>query len=133
MEAFKDKLSRQIAGVEQQFKALCAIRDLVNAGMPEDQLAALFSEGVAHGSATGDRRGQAGRKPGPRPGNFEKVAEFFRGTGNEWATIKEIVDGTGMTKPGVRQILYVSQPGKFDRESGAGARRQTKFRLKGSG
>lgn len=61
---------------------------------------------------------------------IDRILVYFKATGNQPATIEEIADGAGITTGNTRRILYMANPGEFERFAKSRGDRKTRFRLK---
>lgn len=61
---------------------------------------------------------------------YERLVFYFQNAGNEWATVKELVDAIGRSKASIRQAIYKHHVDKFERISKRGFGQESQFRLK---
>ena len=68
------------------------------------------------------------RRPG-KEGLMDSLSRFFSENANEWATMKQIAAGTDRKVASVRQAIYKTHAGKFERISRKGFGAESTFRL----
>jgi hypothetical protein len=122
-------LDRKIAELERRVSQLKAVREALSDDLIADDIAEVF-------------RGLGGDSDSPTRGNGKKrdigktarkLRGFFLERHNEWATVKEMVSVTRISVHSIRQTLYKTEVGMFDRQSQPGGRRESRFRLRADG
>jgi hypothetical protein len=125
------KIDSIISDLEAKLSRWKTIRDAVGDDAVREELTLLLAgEGVSQVAQKSN--GKVKKKSGKRSKILEALQAYFAARGNEWATLVEIIEKSGLSKSSARQVLYISHASYFDRQSSRTGDRQTKFRLKDS-
>lgn len=125
----KSRIDSIISDLEAKLSKWKAVRDAVGDDAFREEMLTLLVGDQTPTKSNGKRKPA---KSGKKSLLLEKLQDFYRAHGNQWATLAEIEEKGVLNKSQARQLLYISHADYFDRQSNATGDRQTKFRLKES-